>query len=761
MRDHKHKNKHKHKHTTHRREGEEQGAAPGTMAESRSTIAFFGTSRPPVALDLFSCPANPPPSSPRDEQRLTDGVSYNHNGRAIPAAALKELLAFLAEKKDPALALAGGATPEEVDKGGVTGLVFVSGRDNGLETLHVALRTTGDKTTVLSLADIYGADTFGGIRMEDSGCLAGGFEAGGLTVGHSLVYVSTKGPAAARRTPCPWTVVYKTNLADGTTERLTPPDQYDLNPAVSPSGQRVAVANFRSGEIGRLKTDIVVMNVDREAQGGLGRSILIKDGGWPTWGSDNVIFFHRGVDTKDPASTDWGVYRYDLTTKDTIKVTPDDIQAMTPAAIDKTTVAVAVTRETSMDRTRKEQHRHIEIFEVGKPASPVVITHGTTPLADHYSPFVLDGGSRVGFHRCRTDDDKVNTTADPKKKLSSPAATHKDGGLAGVFPSISNDGSKICYVDNEFRSVWVADEKGPRPVHSVRNKIRVLSTTWNQDMSKDTIYFCEGTADHLQICALEGASELRPNDRNMRRLTKGKFNDAFPSSNPAGTKFVFRSTRNRSGRPEDAKYNNLYIMEDAEEGEWGEGTVTQLTDGPWTDSHCSWSPRGDWIVFSSSRDRDILDSAGCFSIFLVLATDRKVLVRVMSLPGHVCHPIFSPDMDNLVVTSDVAVVSADPVSLPIFIASGRPYGDMFSIKLRDTTDINKNKDIMEFHRITHTRYEYSKPSWTIYFGDDPNDKWPTNSSVATPPCAPPLSMHWCLGEVLGALKVLATNLPNA
>uniref|UniRef100_A0A453GT87 Uncharacterized protein n=1 Tax=Aegilops tauschii subsp. strangulata TaxID=200361 RepID=A0A453GT87_AEGTS len=448
-----------------RREGEEQGGAPGTMVESRSTIAFFGTSRPPVALDLFSCPVNPPPSSARDEQRLTDGVSYNHNGRAIPAPALKELLSFLA-KKDTALALAGGTTPEDVDKGGVTALVFISGRDNGLETLHVALRAADNKNTVLSLADVYGAGTFGGVRMEDSGCLAGGFEAGGLTVGHSLVYVSTKGPAAARRTPCPWTVVYKTNLADGRTERLTPPDQYDLNPAVSPSGQRVAVANFRSGEVGRLKTDIVVMNVDREAQGGLGRSILIKDGGWPTWGSDNVIFFHRGVDTKD--NTDWGVYRYDLTTKETVKVTPDNIQAMTPAAIDETTVAVAVTRETSVDRTRKEQYRHIEIFEVGKPASPVVITHRTTPLADHYNPFVLDGGSRVGFHRCRTDDDKVNTTADPKKK-------HKDGGLAGVFPSISNDGSKICYVDNEFRSVWVADEKGPRPVHSVRRQIYIYS----------------------------------------------------------------------------------------------------------------------------------------------------------------------------------------------------------------------------------------------------------------------------------------------
>ncbi|XBI12481.1 hypothetical protein VPH35_139350 [Triticum aestivum] len=542
-------------------------------------------------------------------------------------------------------------------------------------------------------------------------------------------------------------------------------DQYDLNPAVSPSGKRVAVANFRfnqwTGEIGRLKTDIVVMNVDRQAQGGLGRSVLIKDGGWPTWGSDTVIFFHRGVDTIDKASgrtnTAWGVYRYDLTTKDDpVKVTPDGIQAMTPAAISETKVAVAVTREGTriaiavVDRDKKEQYRHIEIYdyEVGKLASPVIITHSTVlnGFADHYSPFVLDGGTRVGFHRCITD--KENTAAPENfSKLQSPP-TQKDVGIyrmAGVFPSINKAGTKITYVDNEFKTVWVADEKhGPREAHKNKDSNKILSTTWNQGTDKDTgeekdiVYFCVGTAfstDCIEICALEGASELEHNDRRMKTLTNGKYNNAFPSSNKDGTKLVFRSTRNRMGKPEDVKYKNLYIMEDADEGEWGSGTVTQLTDGPWTDSHCTWSPTDDWIVFSSSRDRapgapdrDILD-AGFFSIFLVLATDPSVLVRVMhsadSLAGHVCHPVFSPFKDSIVVTSDIAGVSADPVSLPIFIHSVRPYGDIFTINLRDKNDIMKNKDIMEFDRITHTRYEYSTPTWTKDLGDDLNNKWKT------------------------------------
>jgi hypothetical protein len=103
-------------------------------------------------------------------------------------------------------------------------LIFVSERENGLETLQIALHFNDNlpKVKVFSLADIYGTDSFKGVRMEDSGCIAGGYKVGNRsTIDHFLVYVSTKEPVQDRR--CPWTVVYKTNLRTGETERLTPP----------------------------------------------------------------------------------------------------------------------------------------------------------------------------------------------------------------------------------------------------------------------------------------------------------------------------------------------------------------------------------------------------------------------------------------------------------------------------------------------------------------------------------------------------------
>ncbi|KAL5201074.1 hypothetical protein ABZP36_035428 [Zizania latifolia] len=694
--------------------------------ESRGSIAFFATYRPPVPLDIFSCPV--PPSSPRDELNLTDGVSYNYNCRPIPPPALKTLL------KRPKLASEGGATDADVDAGRVTGLLFVSERDNSLETLHVALRFHDNtQVKVFSLADIFGAADFSGVRMEDSGCIGGGYKEAGSTVDHTLVYVSTKEPVTARRSP--WTVVYSTNLKTGKTERLTPARNFDLSPAVSPSGRWVAVASWQGkpgawdGEIEDLKTDIILMNVKKPP---LQRTLpVIRNGGWPTWGSDDVLFFHRKV------GDFWGVFRYTLSTKEEVRVTPEEFDAVTPAAISETKVAVATIRKKSQfsDVRVEEQYRHIEIFDVtASNKQSVKITQKTRPKADHFNPFVLDGGSRIGYHRCKSELLNQNGTTVPKNfhKLQSP---HKDVGLfrvSGVFPTISKDGSKLAFVDNEFKAVWLADSQGLRVVYEKKGANSVFATVWNQNPALDTLYVCVGpsfSADKpLEIYAIHDVSTM--GGRQQRRLTNGGYNNAFPSSSPDGSKLVFRSTR-------DGGHKNLYIMEDATVGEFGTGKVTRLTNGAWTDTHCSWSPRegSDWIVFSSTRDKragapdkDNGLDPGYFAVFLVRASDPTVVVRVIrsadSIAGHVNHPVFSPDGRSIVVTSDLAAVSADPISLPLFLHSVRPYGDIFSVDI-DPDDMKKNKDVKAFHRITHSRYEYSTPAWTMFATDDPNAQWST------------------------------------
>jgi len=99
------------------------------------------------------------------------------------------------------------------------------------------------------------------------------------------------------------------------------------------------------------------------------------------------------------------------------------------------------------------------------------------------------------------------------------------------------------------------------------------------------------------------------------------------------------------------------------------------------------------------------------------------VVRVVrsgyDLSGHVNHPVFSPDGRSIAVTSDLAAVSADPMSLPTFLHSVRPYGDIFSVDI-DPDDMEKNKDLEGFVRVTHSRYENSTPAWTVFSTHDPH-----------------------------------------
>ena len=132
---------------------------------------------------------------------MTDGKSYNYNGQLIPSEALKIIL------KRPKLAWFSSLNEDDINSGRLSGMVFISERDN-LETLQIALRWNENPPKVFSFADVFG--TFNGVRMEDSGCIAGDY----------LIYVSTKDNPSARRQP--WTAVFKTNLKTGKTDRLTP-----------------------------------------------------------------------------------------------------------------------------------------------------------------------------------------------------------------------------------------------------------------------------------------------------------------------------------------------------------------------------------------------------------------------------------------------------------------------------------------------------------------------------------------------------------
>ena len=175
---------------------------------------------------------------------------------------------------------------------------------------------------------------------------------------------------------------------------------------MSPSGKKIASGGMVPKQGERLgwgdSVEIFVMNVDKP----FNHKIVVRNDGWPTWGSDSVIFFNRKV------GEFCGVFRADISQGFESRVTPDGIHAITPAAIDANAVAVATIRQKSQfsDVRVEAQYRHIEIFYSDKPEQAIQITQKTRPKADHYNPFVIDGGKRIGYHRCKSDLLKVPTT---------------------------------------------------------------------------------------------------------------------------------------------------------------------------------------------------------------------------------------------------------------------------------------------------------------------------------------------------------------
>ncbi|KAI3850990.1 hypothetical protein MKX03_014415 [Papaver bracteatum] len=584
---------------------------------------------------------------------MTDGKSYNYSGTEIPPEALMKIFTHTS--------LTGYGSQADVDSGRIAGMIFVSERDN-LELLYISIRQNDVNPPREIMV----------------------FEWKMVFAGDYLIYVSTKEKATDRRQP--WTDVYKTNLTSGKTDRLTPREHADLSPAASPSRKKIAVASFEGtggldGAIEDQKTDIYVMNVEEPYN----RRLVVKHGGWPTWGSEDIIFFH-------PETNCLGVYRADISRAGAmpIIVTPVNIDAFTPAAIDDTTVAVATIRKKSefSDIRVEAQYRHIEIFYSTGEREPTQITQKTRSKGDHFNPFVIGDGKRIGYHCCTSDP------LDIKRQFQIITSSIPDIGLfrvGGEFPTFSKDGSRLVFVDNNFKIVWVlANEKLYNVTELTLNSI--FSPVWNQNKKFDTLYVCIGPY-FSPDAAVEISANRRTSagKRQLEALTEGGFNNAFPSSSPDGERRVYRS--NRDG------YKNLYIM-----------------------SNCQLSPKGNWIFFSSNRDKPKvapekdhgLDS-GYFAVYLVNPDNKDVVVRVIAsgndFGGHVNHPFFSPDKRSIVVTSDLAGVSVDPILLPIFVHSSRPYGDIFIVDI-DPDDIEKNKDLKMYNRITHSRYENSTGTWT-------------------------------------------------
>jgi dipeptidyl aminopeptidase/acylaminoacyl peptidase len=489
---------------------------------------------------------------------------------------------------------------------------------------------------------------------------------------------------------------------DAEPERFTPRGVVDMSPAVSGSGDLLAVASYGDRpwafDFRVLETEVAVFRVADPSR----RAVVVPRGGWPAWHGDAALFFHRVADDGW-----WSVFRVGVS-PDTLqptgperRVTPPGLHCFTPAA-----PALGGGRWIAVATRRKGRaQRHVELFDLETERfSP--LTELLNPGLHHYNPFFSPSGARVGYHRFRGAGAPGDSLVPHLQPVRSPVPSIRMLRVYGTFPSFSPDATHLAVNGDFFTTpgVMVLRSDGSRR-WTVSKEPNLFYTTWSPTepgvvfTSMGPIF--ETPKATVRIARVEfDPADLTDDDRGevigatVRPLTRPEAgNDAFPAVSPCGRWLVFRSGR--------TGHKNLYVVDTAR-GE--DGGVRRLTEGEWIDTMPSWSPDGSLIAFSSNR-HDPANPA-VFSIYLV-RPDGSGLRRVyVAGPegsaeadeeriNHVC---FSPDSQWLLFTANMGSVVAEPISGP---NQFQPYGDLYVCRL----------DGSGLRRLTCNAYENGTPAW--------------------------------------------------
>ncbi|VAH43343.1 unnamed protein product [Triticum turgidum subsp. durum] len=495
-----------------------------------------------------------------------------------------------------------------------------------------------------------------------------------------------------------WAAVYTTDLGSEETVRVTPRGVADMSPAVSASGELLAVASYGERpwafDFHVLETEVAVFRAADPAR----RVVLAARSGWPTWHGEGTVFFHRVADDGW-----WSVFRVDISPETLepcsaeMRVTPPGVHCFTPAAAGRGCRWIAVAT-----RRKGRAHRHIELFDL-ETEQFTSVTSLLNPELHHYNPFFSPSGERLGYHRFRGAGAPGDSLIPYWQPVRSPVSSIRMLRVHGSFPSFSPDAKYFALNGDFFKSPGVTILRADGSKRWVLAKQpNLFYTSWSPTES-GVVFTSAGPIFEtpkatVRVARIEFDPSELTDDRGdvyvaVKELTRPEAgNDAFPAVSPCGRWVVFRS--GRSG------HKNLYIVDAAR----GEETIRRVTEGEWIDTMPSWSPDGELIAFSSNRHEPA--NAAVFSIYLVRPDGTGLRrVHVAGPPGsaeadkeRINHVCFSPDGEWLLFTANLGGVVAEPISGP---NQFQPYGDLYVCRL----------DGSGVRRLTCNAYENGTPTW--------------------------------------------------
>jgi TolB protein len=449
--------------------------------------------------------------------------------------------------------------------------------------------------------------------------------------GSQIVFVSTRAAGRAN--------LWILNVATRKARPLTSGQWGDFRPSWSPDGNWIAFSSDRGHPMEMAKgrwealhvVDIYVMRVD-----GSGLKRISEQGdscGSPKWSGDSrqVIAYcmpaEASVANRVPgfAVVDTRVEAIDITTGMATPIASGPGVKFSPAWLPSGEVAYF----------RKDKSVRGIFYSSG----------GSGPSGTVGSPSWSPDGTKIVYQKTLPDRLQYwedTWSRDPTDRLV----------LTGPMPAFDSSGEQfVISPGGPFDATLVivqSAEKAGRVAFRTDGKGE-MGAQWSPH--GDALFFGLGNF-FLRMTTGAQVATINADGSGMRELTTGTNNNGFPSPSPDGKRLVYRTTGSEG--------QGLRIL-NIESGE-----ITSLTTE--YDTFPTWSPRGDIIAFTRLVDGD-------YELFSI-RPDGKDLRRLTNSPGNDSHCSFSPDGEWIAFTSarmgykDEAVYSDAP----------QPYGEIFVMR---------------------------------------------------------------------------------
>ena len=457
--------------------------------------------------------------------------------------------------------------------------------------------------------------------------------------GKSIAFVSSRGSGA--------TDIWTLDLGTRRLRNVTAAAGGDFRPSWSPDGKWIAFSSDRGTHVERRtpeweqshRTSLYLVHPDGS---GLRR---LTDGelfaGSPRWSPDGarIVFYQLAVpETHAAREGGW--------------------DAIVPSQIVTIDVATGARHELTSGPGLKISPQFVDNQRVGYlikagPDAGLAFTSGDRGIrGDVRNPRWSVGGRQVVYDRGSAESVRVGYRP----------MQHIDGGggrfdLAhfGRLAAFSPDGRRIAFSEpagSEWAiAVMDADGSNAKRVYYQKGAV-AMAPKWSPD-GRQIVF---GVGGAFSSRGTPGRIvEIDADGSNVRVLTTG-VGAGFPSFSPDGGRVVFRVW----GKGADERGLRILTL--------ANGEVSRLTGSDY-DTFPGWSPKGDLIAFTSWRNDD-------FDIYTI-HPDGTRLKRLTTAPGNDAHSSWSPDGEWLMFSSSRLGFKDEA---PLADDQSQPYAEIFVMR---------------------------------------------------------------------------------